>query len=167
MRTPLQRGSALLNAMIMMLAMSVLAVGIIRYAGRGAASAAAERNYAALVACAESGRQLLLTQLRQLQPDAQITFADRTIDNPAGGTVRVRSGHIGDAPGSVSVTRLELGSLGGNRGTTGNQSNMMGGAGDSSMARRDLKVIVHCQQPADADPTQGRQLEVELGVRLN
>jgi len=169
MRTHGQRGSALLNAMIMMLAMSVLAVGIIKFAGRGAASANADRNYAALVACADAGRQILQAQFRQLGRPANITLLNRSLDSTSGGLVQIRGGHI-DGVSGVQVQQVEVlqtGALGKSRGGSGNITNVIGGIGnDSSLARSDLRVVVHCQSPGSNDPTQGRQLEVEFGVRL-
>lgn len=169
MRTQSQRGSALINAMIMMLAMSVLAVGIIRYAGRGAASASADRNHAALVACADAGRQLLQAQFRQLGKAADIVTIDRSLDATSGGRMRIRGGHIDGGSGAQvqQVQVLETGALGKSRGGSGNITNVIGGIGnDSALSRQDLRVVVTCQSPPDASLTQGRQLEVEFGVRL-
>jgi len=172
MRPDGQRGSALINAMIMMLCVSVLAVGVVKFASRGAASAAADRNYAALVACADAGRQLLQAQFRMLGWPADVKPLDRSLDANSGGTMRVRDGHIGHGSSVTvqGVQMLDTGVLGQGRGSSGNITNVIGGLGfntSGSLARKDVKVVVHCQQPASGDPTLGRQLEVEFGVRLN
>src|SRR5919206_3030189 len=92
-----QRGSALLLSVVVVLTISVIAVGVIRYASREVAGATAGAKERALVACADAGRQLLLSQFKALgtSPLALPAF-DVALDG-ASGTTRVLGGHFDTA----------------------------------------------------------------------
>ncbi len=158
-----ERGSALVQAMIVMLAVTVLGVGLVRFASREAAGSAAARNQEALTACADAGRQILQSQFRTFGDPVTIKTLDTLIDNPTEGRTRALGGHVDN----VSVTQVELleyGSLGGGKAMSGNLTWSIGGLG--SLGNKPFKVMVHCQDAGDGSPTSGRQLEVEFGVRF-
>jgi hypothetical protein len=146
------RGSVLLPTVVLVLALTVMGVGFIRFAGREVAGASAGRKQAALVACAEAGRQRLVAGFHAVgvQPTEILP-----IDTTLGGQTAIRAGHLdgvqvqqvvlGDARESPRVGRL------------GDITNVLPGGGLSSGPP--LRITVTCNDG-------GRLLEVEFGVRF-
>ncbi len=164
MRSHPERGSGLLLAMIVVLVITLVAVGVIRFSARELAGAYAGRQQEALVACAEAGRQLLLSKFRYagLSP-ATITPINVDLSGAYGGGTRVVGGHVDQ----VSVTQVQVLPTG----TFGPDSNSIQERSNTIRVYRfgtgnPYKVIVHCQDHGDSTPTSGRQLEVEYGLRF-
>jgi hypothetical protein len=115
-----------------------------------------------LVACAEAGRQLLLSQFRAfgISP-VQLTAVNVNLD-PVGNT-RVLGGHV-DA-NVQQVVALPPGAFGPSPFSIQDRSNAIRGMG-SDFGGTGYRVMVHCQDRGDGTLTGGRQLEVEFGVRF-
>lgn len=162
MRLRSQQGSGLLLAIIVVAVITVVAVGIIRFSARELSGSFAGRRQDAVVACAEAGRQLLLSRFRAfgISP-VQLTAVNVALD-PAGNT-RVLGGHV-DA-NIQQVTVLPTGAFGPSPFGMQDRSNVIRGLG-SDFAGTPYRVIVHCQDRGDGTLTSGRQLEVEFGVRF-
>lgn len=163
-----QRGSALVMAVIVVLVITVLGVGIIRFASREVAGSTAGARYQALVACADAGRRLLTSQFHAvgLSP-TQLNALNVPLDGPAAqARTFAVGGHINDDP-AVNVQVNQVVFLPDNSFGPSNRvrdlSNVISLAGQGG---RPLKVVVHCQDHGDGTPTSGRQLEVEFGVRF-
>jgi hypothetical protein len=148
MRTS-QRGSALIIAVIVVLIVSVIGIGVLRFAYRETAGATAGAREQALVSCAESARQLLVSQFDALGLQPASTFAVGGHYGTAGVTVAQVSYLPDNAFGSTNRVR--------------DLTNVIAVAGQGG---RPLKVVVHCQAGGAGTPESGRQLEVEFGVRF-
>lgn len=148
-----QRGSGMLLAIIVVLVITVIGVGVLRFASRELAGADAGRKHEALVQCADAGRQLLLAQFRAtgVSP-TELTAIDVPLD-PGGYTV-ARGGHMG---GTVDqVTLLNPGDIGIE--TTGDITNIANPL-LAAKGGKPYRVVVHCND-------HGRELEVEFLVRF-
>jgi hypothetical protein len=154
-----QRGSALLLSMIVTLALAIIGVATIRLASRELAGATAARQTDKLVACAEAGRQLLVSQFRAISV-GPITVTALTVPL---GSATVMGGHVDAAPETVQVDQVrlapQLGSSNRNTADLTNRVGALGGMGNGLPYR----VMVHCVDPGP-DGT-SRQLEVEFGVQ--
>jgi hypothetical protein len=163
-----QRGSALLMAVIVVLVITVLGVGIIRFASREVAGSTAGARHQALVACAEAGRRLLASQFHAVGvTPTSLQALNVPLDGPAGQAATFAvGGHINDDP-NVNVQVNQVVFLPDNSFGPSNRvrdlTNVISLAGQGG---RPLKVVVHCQDHGDGTPTSGRQLEVEFGVRF-
>ncbi len=165
-----QRGSALLMAVIVVLVITVLGVGIIRFASREVAGSTAGARHQALVACAEAGRRLLTSQFHavglpptSLQP---LNVALDTGGAPGPGSTAAVGGHINDDP-AVNVQVNQVTFLPDNSfGPSSRVRDLSNVISLTGQGGRPLKVVVHCQDHGDGTPTSGRQLEVEFGVRF-
>lgn len=168
-----QRGSALLTAVVVILVITVIGVGIIRFAAREMAGSTASAKEQAMIACAETARSLLVSQFHALgiQPTALQPLnvpLDGSVSNARTWAV---GGHYdtaearGSGPPSVSITQVTVlpESAFGPSSRVRDLTNVVPIAGQGG---RPLKVVVHCQQGGDASPTSGTQLEVEFGVRF-
>jgi hypothetical protein len=166
MRTS-QRGSALIIAVIVVLIVSVIGIGILRFAFRESAGATAGAREQALVSCADSARQLLISQFNALglQPTS-ITALNVPLDTTgANSRVQAVGGHYDTSVTGVSVaqvTYLPESSFGASN-RVRDLTNVIALAGQGG---RPLKVVVHCQAGDTTSATSGRQLEVEFGVRF-
>ncbi|HEY7726473.1 MAG TPA: hypothetical protein VH880_14145 [Anaeromyxobacteraceae bacterium] len=168
MRRSAQRGSALLMSVIVVLVITVIGVGIIRFASREVSGATAGARHESLVACADAGRRLLLSRFHALgvAPSA-IEALNVTLDSTTSAArTRVIGGHIDSFdPNTVKVTQVTdlppnaFGPTVAVRDLT-NVVFKTGGGG------KPMKVVVHCQDAGDGTATGGRQLEVEFGVRF-
>lgn len=157
-----QRGSALVMSVIVVLVIAVIGVAVVRFASREVAGATASRKTQALVACADAGRQVLLSQFKALGLSPVSLTA---LNLPLDANTNVVGGHYGEQGVQVTqVVNLPGTAFGPDPGTVQDISNRVmvtGGGG------KPLKVIVHCQQGGiGGDPATGRQLEVEFGVRF-
>jgi type II secretory pathway pseudopilin PulG len=164
MRTS-QRGSALIVSVVVVLILAVLGVGLLRFAYRETAGATAGAREQALASCAESARQLLVSQFNALglQPTS-ITALNVPLDS-TGSAARVRAvgGHYGTAGVAVAQVSYLPDSAFGPTNRVRDLTNVIATAGQGG---RPLKVVVHCQAGDTSSPTSGRQLEVEFGVRF-
>ena len=154
-----QHGSALLIAVIAVLVITVISVGIIRFASRESVGASAAAHEQALSACAEAARLQLLGQFHALgfQPSAltalNVTLSGTTIvqgghyDTPVGNIVVDQVTYLPDAASGPSSAARDLTGI----------SSLIGQGG------KPMKVVVHCQ---DGTLGGGRQLEVEFGIRF-
>ncbi len=157
-----QRGSALVMSVLVVLVIAIIGVAVIRFASREVAGATAVRKTQALVACADAGRQAILSQFKALGV-APVSLT--ALDVPMDATTNVVGGHY-DTRG-VQVTQVVMlpgTSFGPDPGSIQDISNrvmLTGGGG------KPLKVVVHCQQGGVTGvPSSGRQLEVEFGIRF-
>jgi len=157
-----QRGSALVMSVLVVLVIAIIGVAVVRFASREVAGATASRKSQALVACADAGRQVLLSQFKALGISPVSLTA---LNLPLDANTNIMGGHYGEQGVQVTqVVNLPGAAFGPDPGTVQDISNRVmvtGGGG------KPLKVIVHCQQGGiGGDPTTGRQLEVEFGVRF-
>src|SRR5512137_1988088 len=61
-----QRGSALVMSVLVVLVIAIIGVAVIRFASREVAGATASRKTQALVACADAGRQVIVSRFKAL-----------------------------------------------------------------------------------------------------
>jgi hypothetical protein len=164
MKSP-QRGAALLLAIIMTAAITAIAVAMIRLSSRELAGATSARQSAALSACAEAGRQLLMSQFRSLGvAPASLQLLDVTLDG-TGGATRVVGGHVGESVQIKQVTVLPASTFGVSPNSVRDLSNIISGA--ATLGGTPYRIVVHCQSGGSAaDPTTGQQLEVEFGMKF-
>jgi type II secretory pathway pseudopilin PulG len=172
MRTS-QRGSALLTAVVVILVITVIGVGIIRFASREIAGSTASAKEQALIACAETARSLLLSQFHALglQPMSLQPFNVPLDGSTGSARTWAVGGHYdtaearGSTPPAVSITQVTLlpESAFGPSTRVRDLTNVIAIAGQGG---RPMKVVVHCQMGGTSDPTSGTQLEVEFGVRF-
>jgi type II secretory pathway pseudopilin PulG len=157
--TSSQRGSSLILSLVVVLVISVIGVAMIRFASLELAGATAGRQHQELVACAEAGRNLLLSQFKLLgTPPPLIQPLNVALD----GRTQVKGGHYDDANVNViQVTPLDIRSPGPSR-----PSSINWRIRSSSLGGTPYKVVVHCQVGGDGTPASGRQLEVEYGLRF-
>jgi hypothetical protein len=159
-----QRGSGLLLAIIVVLVITLVAVGVIRFSARELSGAYAGRRQDALVACAEAGRQLLQSRFRALgAAPTQIAALNVTLDSSSGRSTQVLAGHYDGTVQVEQVVALPDGSMGPNPFSMQDRSNAIRGTGGSGFGGTPYKVVVHCQDGTDAF---SRQLEVEYTVRF-
>jgi type II secretory pathway pseudopilin PulG len=163
MRNRSQRGSALVISIVVILVMAVIGVAMLRFGAREVAGSVALQRQQALSACADAGRQIILSQFRAVgTPPTSLPALDEPIDLSTG--ARVIGGHYDGVGTAVSqVTYLPESAFGPDRGgvnSIGNRISVTGGGA------KPMKVVVHCQIGGDGTPTSGRQLEVEFGLRF-
>jgi Tfp pilus assembly protein PilX len=150
-----ERGSALIIAVIVVLVMSVLAVGVIRFASREVAGATAGRKLAAASSCAEAARAWILANWNALDnvAPADKPPMDVTLENVT--PTALRGGHYGQ----TGVTQVQIVKL--NPQTVGpaNKTNdLTNRIGDTVTPYR---VVVHCVQGSGTD---AREMELEFGL---
>jgi hypothetical protein len=156
------RGSALVMSVLVVLVIAVIGVAVVRFASREVAGATSARKAQALIACADAGRQVIISQFKALGiAPTSIQALNLSLD----GNTNVVGGHFDTQGVQVTqVVNLPTSSFGPDPGGVQDISNRVlvtGGGG------KPLKVVVHCQQAGiTGDPTSGRQLEVEFGIRF-
>jgi len=156
-----QRGSALVISTIVVLVVAIIGVAVIRFASREVAGATSTRQHQALVACADAGRQVLLSQFKALGASPVSLTA---LNLPLDARNQVVGGHVDTSGIQVSqVTYLPESSFGPDRGVVQDITNRIVGTGGGG---RPVKVVVHCQQGGTGAANTGRQLEVEFGLRF-
>jgi len=159
------RGSALVTAVVVVLIVTVIGVGIISFASREIVGATAGAQRQALVSCAESARNLLLSRFHSvgLVPTS-LEALNVTLDGTGGRTVAV-GGHVDQPTSTVQVSQVQFlpdnafGPTSRTRDIT-NTISLIGQGG------KPMRVVVHCVDRGDGTDTGGRQLEVEFGVRF-
>jgi type II secretory pathway pseudopilin PulG len=162
MKARSQQGSALVMSVIVVLVIAVIGVAVVRFASREVAGATASRKTEALAACADAGRQVIVSQFKALGV-SPVSLS--VLNVPMDANTRVVGGHFDKSDVQVAqVTYLPEASFGPDRGVVQDLSNRVIGTGGGG---KPMKVIVHCQQGGVGnDPTTGRQLEVEFGIRF-
>jgi hypothetical protein len=157
-----QRGSSLILAVIVVLIITVLGIGMVRFAASESAGATSGARHGALIQCAEAARQLLLSKFHALglQP-ADVTALNVPLQGPGGSTLAL-GGHVDTMNVTLGqVTYLPPNAFG--PAPASDLSNVVQLVGQGG---KPLKVVVHCQDGADGTATGGRQLEIEFGVRF-
>jgi len=166
-----ERGNALLMAVIVVLVITVFGLGVVRFASRELSGAVAGRKEAAVAACAEAARALLMSQWKVLGVhDVAVAPLKLTLES-AGPTV-VLGGHYGQDPTSgtywngstqtwiqnIQVIKMNPLTVGSNY-ESNDSSNRIG----DSVAP--FRVVVHCVQgDTTSSPPDSREVELEFGV---
>lgn len=161
-----QRGNALVMVMIVLLVITAGSIAIMRFAAREVTGAHAGRKEAAVSACAEAARGLLMGRWKLLGThDLGILPVSVTLES-ANPTV-AQGGHYGqdpnalwDATNQVWLQQVQVIAL--NPTTVGpsSQSNDLSNRiGDTILPYR---VVVHCTQGTAPD---ARELELEFAVQ--
>ncbi len=163
-----ERGAALYLAILVTAAITVIAVAMIRLSSREVAGAQAARKSGALVACAEAGRQMILSQFRSIGVSGPTSLQPLgvTLDNATAGSNRVVGGHVDETNVQVNQVRvLPPSTFGVQRNSVRDLTNVVAGA--ATLGGTPYRVVVHCQYAGSStDPTSGQQLEVEFGMRF-
>lgn len=163
----LERGSALIIAVIVVLIIAVIGVGMVRFTQRETAGALAGQRADAVAACAAAAQKLLLSRFHLLgvQP-TDLAVLDVRLD-PAG-TARALGGHIGADPSQPLTTIKQVEPLPSmatvSRTSLSDLTNF--NAGTRREGGMPIKVTVHCQMGDTSTATSGRQLEIEFGVNF-
>jgi hypothetical protein len=147
-------GSALILAVIVVLVVTVMAVGMVRYSFSEVAGATAGARHQALSQCADAARQLLMSKFHTLgMKPTQIAALNVPLGGATGSTLAL-GGHFDTIVTIGQVTPLPPASVG--PPTANDITSIVQIVGQGG---EPLKVVVHCQ-----DGT--RQLEVEFGVKF-
>jgi hypothetical protein len=148
-------GSALILAVIVVLVVTVMAVGMVRYSFSEVAGATAGARHQALSQCADAARQLLMSKFHTLgMKPTQIAALNVPLGGATGSTLAL-GGHFDTTNVTIGqVTPLPPTAVG--PPTANDLTSIVQIVGQGG---EPLKVVVHCQ-----DGT--RQLEVEFGVKF-
>ena len=165
MKKTSQRGSALLVSVIAVLVISVIGVGIIRFAGREVAGASASMHEQALAACADAARQRLLAQFHALgfQPSSISALNGVALGTISGNAQTLAvGGHYDTAPANIQIAQVSYlpDSAFGPTTAVRDITSVVALVGQGG---KPIKVVVHCQ---DGNVDGGRMLEVEFGIRF-
>lgn len=157
-----QRGSALLTSFIVIMVITAIGVGMIRFAGREVAGAYAGAHEQSLVNCAETARVQLLGYFHALgfQPSLVQALNVQLGTTTGNGLTTAVGGHYDTPAGNIvidQVSYLPASAVG----PTNNVRDLTGMSSLIGQGGRPLKVVVHCN-----DGTAGRQLEVEFGIQF-
>lgn len=150
-----ERGAALLVSVVVVLVITVLAVGAIRFASREVGGATATRKEAALAACADAARAMLMSKWKLL---GQVSGPNLEALNEEleGVTPTVlHGGHYGE----VDVTGVQIVKL--DDLTTGSNVTVDDLTNRIVESVSNYRVTVHCTQGRFPN---ARELEVEFGV---
>jgi hypothetical protein len=158
-----ERGSALIMAVIVVLVITVIAVGVINFASREVAGAYGGARRQALVACAESARQLISSRFHAVGMNPTAIQA-LNVDLDGAGNTRAVGGHVDDTNVQINQVVVLPDRAFGPSQMTRDLTNVIGGASNSN--GQPLRVMVHCVDHGDASGAGGRQLEIEFGVRF-
>jgi type II secretory pathway pseudopilin PulG len=161
-------GSVLLLVVVLLAVISLLAAAAVTFSQSELGAAKNEKTGEELLACADAGRQFMLSRFNVLgmTPPSSLEAINVNMNAPIdapcpdvgevpSGMRCARSGHIGQ----VSVTgikRLQL-TAGGSSDDTREASN---GNGDPTLGGVPHKITVHCRDES------GRETEVEFVVRF-
>jgi hypothetical protein len=165
------RGTVLLLVSVLLLVITVLALAAIGFSNSERTASSGFRSSEELAACAETGRQYLLSRFRLFgQAPTQLSATDVRLDQPglpaceeSDGTLPkdpdvrcIRSGHIGqvDVVGVRSLSRTALG----NTKNAFDLTNRIAPA--SSLGGQTYHVVVHCRDG------RGAESEVEFTLRF-
>jgi hypothetical protein len=161
-----QRGSILLLALVLVVVLGLLGAAALSFSRSELAAARTARGGEELLACADAGRQYLLSRFKlfAMKP-ASLTVAlssDKLTGPcpPAAGSDEkcLMGGHLGDTRTTVQGVRASP--AGGDRGTRNARdlSNVVADA--NSLGGTDYQIVVHCMDG------RGRESEVEFVVRF-
>ena len=153
-----QRGSTLILTMVVVLTVAAIGVALIRFASREVAGSTAARKAQQLSACAEAGRQLLVSQFKTVGTPVTDIAA---LSNVALDATTVVSGGHYDGLQNVQVSRLPGWSAGPPR-----PSRIGWRVATADPGGWPYKVVVRCQVGGTGAASSGRQLEIEYGVRF-
>ncbi len=150
-----ERGAALLISVVVVLVVTVLAVGAIRFASREVGGATAARKEAALAACADAARSMLMSRWKLLGQVAgpNLDALEEELEDMT--PTVLRGGHYGD----VNVTGVQIVKL--DDLTTGPNVPVDDISNRMTESVSNYRVTVHCTQ---GRPPNARELEVEFGV---
>jgi hypothetical protein len=170
-----ERGSALLMSMIVVLVITAVGLAVIRFASRDLAGATSGRKEAAIAACAEAARTLLMSQWKLFGSHGVVVGPLDVVLDTASQT-HVQGGHYGDDPNAnwnastgtwnkypvgnpsagqpMNVQVVQMNPL--VVGSAYSASDLTNRIGETV---QNYRIVVHCTQ---AD---GRQAEVEFGVQ--
>lgn len=149
-----QRGSGLLLAVIVVLVITVVGIGVLRFASRELAGADAGRKHEALVQCADAGRELLLSQFR-LAGMAPTELTPLNVQLDTAGNVFARGGHIG----TIGVGQVELLNVADSDVESSGDITNIANPQFAGKKGKPYRTVVHCDD-------HGRELEVEFRVRF-
>jgi hypothetical protein len=162
-----RRGSVLLLVVVLLAVISLLAAAAVTFSQSELGAARNERIGDELLACADVGRQFMLSRFNMLEK-APSSLEALNVDMNKGGMEDcpdagdvpkgkrcVRSGHIGQMKVS-GVTKVEN-KAGGNREDMKEITNT---TGDPMFGGVPHKIVVHCKDES------GRETEVEFVVRF-
>ncbi|WNG55003.1 hypothetical protein F0U59_09615 [Archangium gephyra] len=162
-----RRGSVLLLVVVLLAVISLLAAAAVSFSHSELGAARNERSGDELLACADAGRQYMLSRFSLLD-GAPVELSPVNVDlNAAGasdcppGAVPedsrcARSGHIGQTVSVAGITAVE-GRAGGDRKSVRDLSNTVG---KTTLGGVPHKITVHCVDE------NGRGTEVEFVVRF-
>lgn len=162
-RHPDRRGSVLLLVVVLLAVISLLAAAAVAFSHSELGAARNERSGDELLACADAGRQYMLSRFQgvtaTVDPVNKDLLSAGVVDCPPGDVPKdarcVRSGHIGQVlVGGITQVKPKAG---GSRHNLRDLSNIVG---DSSLGGTPYKVMVHCVDE------NGRGTEVEFVVRF-
>jgi len=167
-----QRGSVLLLAIILVVVLGLLASAAISFSRSELGAARTLRTGDELAACADVGRQYLLSKFRlfNMAPQSMsVTTPSNTASTASAGSPCtpgslaagqrcVMSGHIGDNNTVVQAVRA---TATGDRSSKNARDLTNSGAGAGSLGGSDYQVVVHC-----IDTDTKRETEVEFVVRF-
>ncbi|MCP3139168.1 hypothetical protein [Pyxidicoccus xibeiensis] len=162
------RGSVLLLVVVLLAVVTVLAMAAIGLSGAERGAASSFRSSEELVACADAGRQYMLSRFRLLgQSPTQLTPTNQRLDVAGlpgceGGVTGddgrcIRSGHLGEAP-TISGVRLVPQLTLGRRSSARDLTNVIAPA--AGLGGQTYQVIVHCVD------SRGAESEVEFTLRF-
>ncbi len=148
------RGSALLVVVIVLIVLSVLGVGMLRYGYREVVGATSASREQALVACTQAARQLLASRLSVLGQDPTLT-APLEVD--LGARLRTAAGHYGDTNVAVSQIRALPPTTVGPVVAARDITNVIA---RTPITKQPYKAAVRCVH------ANGTELELEVGFRF-
>jgi hypothetical protein len=164
-----ERGSILLLAIILVVVLAVLAAAALSWSQKELGAADELRAGDELLACADAGRQHLLSNFKlfNVRPTS-LTLAQPVLnaDSASGGGAActgrpgercMRSGHQGE--NGMEVQGVRMLPAGGDR-STRNVRDLTNTVATNSMGGSDYQVVVHCRD------ARGRESEVEFVVRF-
>lgn len=169
MKLESQRGSAILIAMILVFVATLIGVGVVNFASRGSAGARAGAKEQALVACAETARELLYSKFHAIGLDPiSIEALNVPLDGPpSSARTFAVGGHIDSVGVQVDQVKVIPNHPRGGRGAADAARDLTNIITPmSSQQGTPMQITVHCQDHGDGSPTSGRQLEIEFGVRF-
>ena len=162
------RGAVLLLVVVLLAVVTVLALAAIGFSGAERGAASSFRSSEELVACADAGRQYLLSRFRLIGGSpTQLAPTDQRLDLaglpgcggavPADDARCIRSGHLGEPP-TISGVRLIPQVTLGRRSSARDLTNVIAPA--SGLGGQTYQVVVHCTD------SRGAQTEVEFTLRF-
>jgi hypothetical protein len=155
MKPMLNRGSALLAALIVIGVVALITAATLQLAGMSRAQAVKDTKWLTQTACADAARQYLLGRLRFYNIGPETIQLDRTIQLESG-TAHIRTGHIGNTASIRSITAMSRG-VGGSQRFVRNMSNVIGNIG---LGGTSYGAVVTC-----TDPVAG-EMELEFIFRF-